>query len=705
MSYPQSRTPRGSSDLNTRYRRISSHQQQQQQRQGQGQRQPPQLQRHYSASIPAWTSQPVPEPPLLPPLVDLANWIASLPHISQWPSLLTDRLLLAPVSVLLQYTRDFILSPKTHRIVVRLGVLATIFWIALAAAIVSYIGFYRACVPDVGLRKEIWLQYGQDRPPYAELDFIASSSSVQLREPVASSSNSNPSSDIAGEYFAQDQAYDVTLEISVPLNQANLDLGNFMVDLNLKSKANRSVFHVSKPTLLTYSAAPVRAAASVSQMVSRNPPSTQAPTNSQLLRIPLLRRAVLRPSSFAPPLSSTPPDPRADRKVTHGMLSVGRADADKFWMYGGNHNTLAGIQTLPANGKILPLSVGSHSSRGELQTYGASLRFDAHLTGLRFFMYHFPLLSFVLFTTAFLAFEMATALTLWAVAAIYTSAITVETSLGTEEHFQEKQRYRREEFGVKTESDSASGEEEGDGERRRYKQEEVEEAEEEKEETETETEARRRKGYGARAKVEDYDDEEMERKREGEGEEEMRLRSMESLREKDRTDLAEAIRQSRMRDLLEATRMGGVGTSAEAAGGGVMDIVDPTLPISAEELSEIQLSRRVLDRLDEETEEDTDVASSRPSSRLAAVGGRRRGSGEADNGGEADPWEDLEGESALSESVEAQRQVKGDSDEGDGDQDETIGGSTTSGGRTVRSFGATTQATTAPGSSSTRRTE
>lgn len=40
-----------------------------------------------------------------------------------------------------------------------------------------------------------------------------------------------------------------------------------------------------------------------------------------------------------------------------------------------------------------------------------------------------------------------------------------------------------------------------------------------------------------------------------------------------------------------------------------MEFVDPTTPISPEELSEIQLSRRVLDRLDEETEEDTDVAS------------------------------------------------------------------------------------------------
>ncbi|CDW97396.1 hypothetical protein, partial [Sporisorium scitamineum] len=166
-------------------------------------------------------------------------------------------------------------SRPTHRIVVRLGVLATIFWIALAAAVISYVGFYRAWVPDVGLRKEIWLQYGHDRPPYAHLDFASTTQGYQLREPNPSSSSYSPSTDISGEFFAQDQAYDVTLELSVPLNQANLDLGNFMVDLDLKSKSNRSVFHVSKPTLLTYSAAPVRAASFLSQMLSRNPPSSQ----------------------------------------------------------------------------------------------------------------------------------------------------------------------------------------------------------------------------------------------------------------------------------------------------------------------------------------------------------------------------------------------------------------------------------------------
>ncbi len=125
-------------------------------------------------------------------------------------------------------------------------------------------------------------------------------------------------------------------------------------------------------------------------------------------------------------------------------------------------------------------------------------------------------------------------------------------------------------------------------------------------------------------------------------------------------------------------------------GESLIDIVDPTSPISPEELSEIQLSRRVLDRLDEETEEDTDVASSRPSSRLA---GRASASAQGGNGsGETDAWEDLEDESASGESAEVgvgQTRKPDDEDDEDDGGDGTIGGSETSGRRTMRSFGAT----------------
>ncbi len=117
-----------------------------------------------------------------------------------------------------------------------------------------------------------------------------------------------------------------------------------------------------------------------------------------------------------------------------------------------------------------------------------------------------------------------------------------------------------------------------------------------------------------------------------------------------------------------------------------MDIVDPTSPISPEELSEIQLSRRVLDRLDEETEEDTDVGGSltgedassnasrptRPTSRAAAaavaVG--------AGAGGETDPWEDLEGESGSGDGSSGGSRVNVEDDKDTGAQS-TVGGVST----------------------------
>lgn len=486
-----------------------------------------------------WSTQqqPIPEPPLVPQLAEVVDWLATLPHVSLWPSLLIDRLLLAPVSTLLAMTRDVIVSPRTHRVVVRLGVLATLFWFALAAAVVSYVGFYRAWVPEPGLRKDVWLQYGHAEPPFAQLDFAGG----------------------RVDFFAQDQAYDVTLELGVPLNEANLDLGNFMVSLELQSH-NRTLFHVSKPTLLRFSPASVRAIDSLSQLMSRNPPTERGPSDSQLLRIPLLKRAVLRPSSFTPPLSATPL--AADRKVTHGKVQVGRHDADRYWRYGAR--ATGGMVAYPhiVDGRT-QLSLGSHSSRGELQTYSASLRFDAHLTGLRFFMYHYPLLSFFVFTSLFLAFEMATALTLWGVAAVYTSTMAVP-SLDTEEHFQDEKRAGP--SRVKPESDSDDSYSSG-------------------QDTETESDAQRSRRV---VKEESDDDDE-------DSEEARRQRSLESLRARDAAEYAEAVRQSRMRDVVESRRMSGEH--------------DPA-PASPEDLAAIQLSHRVLDRLDEETEEDTEVGGS-----------------------------------------------------------------------------------------------
>ncbi len=176
---------------------------------------------------------------------------------------------------------------------------------------------------------------------------------------------------------------------------------------------------------------------------------------------------------------------------------------------------------------------------------------------------------------------MATALTLWAVAAIYTSSMTVEpVSLDTEEHFQptKPSRYggaRRRGGGDddddngdtsgKAEMDTPSGEESTSFERRFGRRDELRSDEDE---TETETETRRRfkREYDLpRIKTEEFDERIYDWRADDDVQEEMRLRSLESLEAKDAADLAEAIRQSRMRDVLEARRMGGstgVGTSA-----------------------------------------------------------------------------------------------------------------------------------------------
>ncbi|KAN0064868.1 hypothetical protein ACQY0O_001925 [Thecaphora frezii] len=603
----------------------------------------------HAPPTPKWQQQQqqsIPQPPLVPQLAALIQWIIALPPITEWPRLALNHVVLAPIGTLLLATRNFMLSPRTHRIVVRLGLLGAIFWSALAFAIISYIGFYRVWVPEVGLRKDVWLQYGYDEPPFCDLRFDG----VELDGRIIKRN---------GDFFAEDQAYDVTLELGVPVNEANLDLGNFMVSLDLKSQSDRTVYRASRPTLITYSASPFRALSTLSQIISRNPPPLRSPPNSQILSVPLLRRVVLRPSSYAPPLSTTPSDPKADRVVTHGRVTVGRRDSERFWRYGGG-----GGGYLPANAVARrngPAMPGSHASRGELQTYTASLRFDAHLTGLRYCMYHYPLLCFFVFTSLFMGFELAAALTLWAIAAIYTSSITPPSmSLEPEKHFQTERTARRR-GAVAAVKVEAGSDYTGESESLRRSEVSASDAE-----TETEGESyerrTRQEAEPSQApryiKTEDEDDET----------ELLRLRSLESLRARDAAERAEAVQSARMRDVVENRRMTGLDQEGDLG------------PLGDEYPSNVAMPRRVLGRLDEETEEETEVGGSvsgESASLLAGEGER----GE-EHGADEERWEDLDDEAA------ARRTGAEDKDTAT-ELQSTVGGSATSGPSSVRSFGAT----------------
>ena len=86
--------------------------------------------------------------------------IDALPPIDEWPTRFLNAFILEPTFAAVNFTVDVVKSPRTHRIFLRVSVLTTLFWTALALAIISYIGFVRVWLPQVGLRKTVWLQYG-----------------------------------------------------------------------------------------------------------------------------------------------------------------------------------------------------------------------------------------------------------------------------------------------------------------------------------------------------------------------------------------------------------------------------------------------------------------------------------------------------------------------------------------------------------------
>lgn len=153
------------------------------------------------------------------------------------------------------------------------------------------------------------------------------------------------------------------------------------------------------------------------------------------MNVKLFDRLVLHPSPGSVPFSNPSGSPleagTRSRRITKAIVRVGRHDSDKYWTYGGGHGVggvvvSSGSQAggRDANGMMLATqSGGSFRSRGELQTVSAGLRFDARLKGLRYFLYSHPILSFVVFTSLFLSFELLSALTLWTIAAVYTSTL------------------------------------------------------------------------------------------------------------------------------------------------------------------------------------------------------------------------------------------------------------------------------------------
>lgn len=83
--------------------------------------------------------------------------------------------------------------------------------------------------------------------PYAHLHFTPTAAG---RQAYLFDSDELPSE--FDTSFINDQAYDVTLELLLPVTSANVDLGNFMTTLELYNANGSIVWRASRPVRIAY---------------------------------------------------------------------------------------------------------------------------------------------------------------------------------------------------------------------------------------------------------------------------------------------------------------------------------------------------------------------------------------------------------------------------------------------------------------------
>jgi len=102
-------------------------------------------------------------------------------------------------------------------------------------AVIAYVFFYYAYIPERGFSKPVYLQFEQGRNAYAEVD-------------------------LGSERLVSNQPYDINVKLHVPRTPTNVAAGNFMVQLELRSslttrwtdEAPKVLVQERRPAILTY---------------------------------------------------------------------------------------------------------------------------------------------------------------------------------------------------------------------------------------------------------------------------------------------------------------------------------------------------------------------------------------------------------------------------------------------------------------------
>ncbi|KAG2182542.1 hypothetical protein INT43_007473 [Umbelopsis isabellina] len=159
---------------------------------------------------------------------------APLPEASNEPT----PLLLIIVSKILQLLRPvfaIIFSPRVQRTVIRTAFLTiALSWI-MGVAISAYIAFYMTHVPKTAHIEPVYLQYNKGAEPMALVDLTNKGSYLKP--------------------LRHEQQYKVDVLLHVPNSEVNIEIGNFMVRVDLKTADDKTVSYSSRPSILRYQSA------------------------------------------------------------------------------------------------------------------------------------------------------------------------------------------------------------------------------------------------------------------------------------------------------------------------------------------------------------------------------------------------------------------------------------------------------------------
>ncbi|KAK2809619.1 hypothetical protein FQN50_003676 [Emmonsiellopsis sp. PD_5] len=243
-----------------------------------------------------------------------------------------------------------IFSKQAQRAYVNTILFALSSLLVLCVSVLAYILFYYNYIPQIGLERQVHLQFG-DGHPYGTASL--------------------------GSSLVSAQQYDVSVSLHLPRTPSNLAAGNFMLDLSLYSQPSSS---------------------------SSQPATTEPILPSKDLIVRSRRPAIL---TYASSLVDT--GRRISRMPFYVFGWKREAERVKVVM-------MERVEFAKGRGKEgnIPAQLRLEIQSPErMQVYSAVVRFDARFSGLRWIMYNWRILSFVIFTSTFWFVSMICTSSVW----------------------------------------------------------------------------------------------------------------------------------------------------------------------------------------------------------------------------------------------------------------------------------------------------